>query len=194
MNAGLQIDKDIIDGIKAGGIAREKALYHIFFQSDWKGLAIRYVLQNKGDQHDGDDIAQMALIILDRNIRLEKFRGQSALKTYFLAIARLQWLKKLRDRKSTDELQPEHYETSGGNVEDSYINDERKTYLEKALDNIGARCKKILRLKQLDHSLDEIAQEVGLSSASMAKKEAYRCRIRFRKFLDDNPDWKDLIS
>ena len=66
--------------------------------------------------------------------------------------------------------------------------------MEKALDNIGVRCKKILRLKQLDHSLDEIANEVGLSSASMAKKEAYRCRIRFRKFLDDNPDWKDLIS
>ncbi|MFT5168595.1 MAG: RNA polymerase sigma factor (sigma-70 family) [Saprospiraceae bacterium] len=193
MNKGFLTDKEIIEGIKAEGISREKALYHIFFQQDWKGLVIRYVLQQGGDQHDGDDVAQTAFISLERNVRLDKFKEQSALKTYFLSIARLQWLKKLRDRKSTDELKPELYEKSGDNIEDNYISDEKKRYFDKILDKVGERCKKIMLLKQLDHSLEEIAEKAGLSSAGMAKKESYRCRVRFRKLLDDNPNWIDLI-
>ena len=194
MNGDKWLDSAIIESIKAGGRAREQGLYHIFIQEDWKGLVVGHVLKNGGNKQDGEDLAQATLIILDRNIRFNKFKRESALKTYFLSIAKLQWLKKLRDRKPLDELKNEDYETVEVNVEESYINEEKKGYLMKALEQIGTRCKKILMLQQLDYSLEEIAQELGFSSALMAKKEAYRCRMRFRKFLKQNPHWIDLIS
>lgn len=186
-------DDEVAAGIKAGGISREKALYHIFFQQGWKGLVVNYIRQNGGNEQDGEDMAQNALVIIDRNVRQGKFKGKSALKTYFLSIARFQWYKELRSRRPTDEVKPEHYEEPSGNVEDSYINKEKKQYFAEALENIGLRCKMILMLQQLEHTLEEIARMVELSSAAMAKKEAYRCRMRFRKFLEENPGWKSLI-
>lgn len=194
MNTKPWTDDEIAAGIKAGGLSREKALYHIFTQQGWKGLVVTFIRQNGGNEQDGEDMAQNALIILDRNVRQNKFKGESSLKTYFLSIARFQWYKELRSRRPTAEVQPEHYEELAGNVEDSYISKEKKQYFAKALEKIGLRCKKILMLQQLEHTLEEIARQVELSSAAMAKKEAYRCRMRFRKFLDENPGWKSLIE
>ena len=186
-------DDEIEKGIQAGGAAREKALYHVFFQQDWKGAATHFVVQNGGYEPDGDDIAQKAFVLFENNVRLGKFKGQSSLKTYFLAIARYQWYKELKRRRPTEELQPEQYEEGGGNVEDSYISQEKKEFLGKALAKLSERCQEVLRRQRLGESLEAIARAVGLSSAAMAKKEAYRCRMRLRKFIDEHPGWRDLI-
>ena len=186
-------DDEIEKGIQAGGAAREKALYHVFFQQDWKGAAIIFVLQNGGYEPDGDDIAQKAFVLFENNVRLGKFKGQSSLKTYFLAIARYQWYKELKRRRPTEELQPEQYEEGGGDVEENYISQEKKEFLGKALAKLSKRCQEVLRRQRLGESLEAIARAVGLSSAAMAKKEAYRCRMRLRKFIDEHPGWRDLI-
>lgn len=186
-------DDEIIKAIKAAGILREKALYHIYFHLNWKGAVIGYVLKNGGNEQDGEDLGSMALANFEQNIRGGKFNSGSALKTYFLSIARFQWLKELRRRRPIEEFKPEQYEEVGDNVEYQYIKVEEKQYFDKAWGHLSERCKKILMLQQLGHSLTEVAQMVGISSAAMAKKEASRCRMRFRKFLEENPGWKDLI-
>lgn len=193
MTPGAWTDQKIIESIKAGGAAREKALYHVFFQQDWKGAAIAFVLKSGGYEADGDDIAQKAFVLFENNVRRGKFKAQSSLKTYFLAIARYQWYKEMKRRRPMDELQPEHYEEGGGNVEESYISQEKKEFLGKALAKLSERCQEILRLQRLGESLEAIARKVGLSSAAMAKKEAYRCRMRLRKFIGEHPGWRDLI-
>lgn len=42
--------------------------------------------------------------------------------------------------------------------------------------------------------MEEIAQQVGLSSADMAKKENYRCRLKLKAFFDNNPGWLNLVN
>lgn len=187
-------DEEISKAIKAGDNSREKAIEHIFYKLDWRGIAIAFVVKHGGNEFDGDEVAQLAMIGIDKNIRQGKYEGKSSLKTYFLSIVKFQWYKLLRGRKPLDEFNPEQHDLTENSVEDSYISQEKKTYLAKALGNIGDRCKKILLLRQLEYSLEEIAQQSGLSSAAMAKKEIYRCRMRFRDFLNQHPEWKDLID
>lgn len=186
-------DEELIAAIVKGGNLRNRALYELYFLRKWREKAIAHVLKNKGNEQDGEDQAQNAFIAFERNIRKEKFRGESSLDTYFFSIIKLQWLKKLRDRKPLDELQAEHLDELEESVEEHYINEEKKHYLNIALEQIGERCKVILLMQKVGHSLAEIAQKTGLSSTTMAKKEAYRCKERFRKFIAENPIWKDLI-
>ena len=54
------------------------------------------------------------------------------------------------------------------------------------------RCRDLLRLYQLDHSMEEIARMMQYSNADVAKKEAYRCRMRFRELLENNPAFAAL--
>lgn len=183
-------DDKVIEQIQHGGDSRDQALYHIYVQQNWKNLVVHHALMNQGTKEDGDDLAQNAIIAFDRNIRLHKFKGKSTLKTYFLSIAKFLWLKKIRDNKPSLELKSSHYEKSdNSSVEDHYFHEKQKQALEELLDQVGSRCKQILKLWQLDYPMDEIAEEVGLSSAAMAKKEAFRCRKRIRKFLNNNPSW-----
>ncbi len=194
MNQSQWTDDDIVQAIKTAGISREKALYHLYFSENWKGLAEDFAVKNGGSKEDGEDLAQTAMTLFDRNVREGKFRGDSSIKTYFLSIAKFQWYKTLRSRRPTDELKMEHTEEAGGDVEDALIRTELRSFLEKALGNIGARCKQILLLRQLEYSHEEIAAETGINGAEMAKKEAYRCRMRIRQFLEGNPAWRDLIN
>lgn len=176
------------------GYDREKALFHVFETLGWRSAVIAWIVQNGGNEQDGEDAAQETLVNFDRNIRQDVFKGNSTLKTYFMAIAKFYWYKKLRSRKPLEELLPQHYEASTDSVEDRSIGEEKKRYLDQALGKIGSRCKEILKLAGLDFSMEEIAKTVGLSSAAMAKKEAYRCRMRFREFLEANPQWKEILS
>ena len=71
---------------------------------------------------------------------------------------------------------------------------EKRHFLDEALKQVGDRCRQILKLYSLRYSMEEIAQQVGLSSADMAKKENYRCRLKLKAFFDNNPGWLNLVN
>ena len=155
-------------------------------------MIVRYIEQHGGSTQDGEDVFQETLILFDRSIRKGNFKGKSSLKTYFFAIAKYYWWKLRSRRRPTRELSPQDYDETVDSVEVYVLEEEKKQYLRQAMQQIGDRCKAILRLYQLDYSMQEIARDIGLSSDAMAKKETYRCRMRLRAYLENNPDWKTL--
>ncbi|HQU59773.1 MAG TPA: RNA polymerase sigma factor, partial [Saprospiraceae bacterium] len=183
-------DEALISAITGTSESREKALQYVFHQTEWKEVVLRFVQQYGGNEQDGEDIFQETIILFDRNLRQAKFEGKSALKTYFMAIAKRRWWKQAGKRRPQEELTPQHYEAAEPSVECQVISEEQASYLAQAMEQAGSRCKEILKLYQLDYSMEEIARAVALSSAAMAKKEAYRCRQRLRQFLENNPHWK----
>ncbi|MCB0595685.1 MAG: RNA polymerase sigma factor [Lewinellaceae bacterium] len=187
-------DEEILAGITGTMESRNRALNYIFYQTEWMELTVNYVKLQWGTEQDGEDIFQETIILFDRNLRRGDFQGGSKLRTYFIGIAKRLWWKQLQNRHPREELSPQHYDEVLPSVEAMVINEEKKSYLVKAMGIIGERCKHILQLYQLNYSMEEIASAVPLSNAAMAKKEAYRCRLRLRQFLDDNPGWKSLVK
>lgn len=194
MRAKQWTDAAIIEAIRGTEQTRNLALYYIVYETDWKKMTVNYVLQNGGETYAGEDAFLEALLQFERNIRLGYFEGRSALKTYFFIIAKRYWWKIMRQHKITGELSTEHYVGTEESAEASFISKEKREYLSKAIAQIGERCQKILQLYQLDYSMEEIAQAIGLSSDEMAKKESYRCRMRLRQFLENNPAWKNFLN
>lgn len=169
-------------------------LYHVMQNALWKKTVSGYVLQHGGNTEDVEDVFQEAVIAFERAVRKEIFKGESSLITFFVSIAKRKWWSIIKRRKPTEEIAPHHVEQEVESAEDYALKEEKKHFLAQALSRIGERCKKILQLYQLDYSMEEIAAATGISSADMAKKEAYRCRVRLRQFFDDNPGWKNLIK
>ncbi len=194
MSSHLTTDEDIIKAITGTSESRERVLRYIFHQGDWKVSVVSFVMQNAGTEQDGEDVFQEALILFDQNIRLNRFEGKSGLKTYFLSIAKRRWWKLFNQRRLQPAIPASYEFETGADQEAELINEEQKHYLSQALGEIGSRCKQILQLYQLDYSMEDIARAVSLSSATMAKKEAYRCRLRLREFLENNPEWMELIK
>lgn len=181
-------DKFTVAGIQGTAAERDHALKQFFRQHrDLRGQIINYVASNGGNEQDGEDIFQDAVVYFDRQIRSGHFEGKSTLSTFFFSIAKFHWIGKRRRSRKTEEL-PERRENESDQRPDlHYIHEEKKSILDKALEQIGEKCQKLLSLYKLDYSMEEIAEALGLSSAAMAKKDAYRCRMKLREYLTQRP-------
>jgi len=194
MMPGGMDDEALMRGITGGESSRDAALRYIFSSSNWRAATIAWVQQYGGNEQDGEDVFMETIVYFDRNIRLGQFEGKSGLKTYFLAIAKRRWWKMLQKRRPEEEITALHYDEALPSVEELTIAAEQRVYLDKMLAQMSERCQKMLKLYKLSYSMAEIAADMGLSSAEMAKKEVYRCRQRALRFLGDNPEWEDLIK
>lgn len=187
-------DETLANAIRNGGPQREAALQVIYEKPGLRETVIRFVLDQGGSRDDALDVFQETLMLFDRNLREGRFEGRSSLTTYFVGIAKWNWVAMRRQRGRQTELLPVHYDGLVESPESDILQAEHRGWLEAALGRIGERCRELLRLYQLDYSMEEIAQTMRYANPDVAKKEAYRCRMRFRELLEQFPQWNDLLN
>jgi RNA polymerase sigma factor (sigma-70 family) len=187
-------DQALIKAIRGGGAARDAALQHLYLRPGLREAVFRHVLDHGGRREDAQDIFQESLVIFDRNLREGRFEGKSALTTYFVAIAKWRWLTVRRQQGRYTELDPIHFDGEVDSPEQDALRAEQRELLQDALGRIGDRCKQLLTLYQLEYSMKEIAEQMQYESADVAKKEAYRCRLRLRDLLEKSPEWSHLLK
>lgn len=156
--------------------------------------AIAHVRKYGGNLQDGEDVFQEAIIVFDRKLREGAFRGQGALEAYFMGIVRWYWYNE-QQRPNRATLSTAHDPApeppAGSNPELEYLLNERREILEQLLELLADKCRNLLKLYQLDYSMDEIAQQLGYANSNVAKKEASLCRKRFRALLKQHPEaWR----
>jgi RNA polymerase sigma factor (sigma-70 family) len=169
-------------------------LRRIYLLPGLRETVARFVLDNGGSRADAQDVFQEAFILFDRNLREGRFEGKSALATYFVAIAKWRWVTLRRQQGRFQEISPAQYESEVESPENETLRAEHRELLAEAMGKIGERCRELLRHYQLDYSMEEIAREMGYANAETAKKEAYRCRMRLREYLENNPLWEEYFE
>lgn len=188
MDSHQLTDTTIINGIKDGN-TREAMLYTLFEKEGWKADAISWAMQHGATRELAEDVAVDALVGLDKSIRNNGFKGNSALKTYFLSIVKYQWFKRASRQGKAKTLELLENMLLPEDPVDLPSEVEKQAY-KQALAQIGERCKRLLTLSIIeDQSLKEVATSFGLTSPEMAKKETYRCRLKMREFLENHPAW-----
>jgi RNA polymerase sigma factor (sigma-70 family) len=188
-------DQDLVAAIKKGGPGRQEAIRFIYDKADLRRKVIYFVRNNQGNEADGHDMFHEGIIVLDRNIREDKFRAESSIEGYLYSICRFLWQnqrrKKARVELKEDATQMDQIDTTNPEIE--LLSDEKKNLLRRALEQLGERCKRIMELWQLSYSMEEIAAEMNFSSAQMARKNKYRCQQSLLKFLKEQPKWKQWL-
>jgi len=179
MESSNWTDNQFLEAIGGGGILREKALRGIYNDNELKRKVIQFVRNRQGNTEDGQDMSHEGIIVLDRNIREGKFRGEASLKGYLYSICRFLWMNQLRKNAHTTQgaelvlaNEPDEF-----TPEITLIASERKDLLNSLLNNLGERCQRILELWKLSYSMEEIASMLGFSSSDMARKAKYRCHL-----------------
>jgi len=196
MKSELWNDAKIIEAIENGGYSRQKAIAQIYRMNQVKERVRYFVLGNKGNAQDAEDLFHEGIIVLDRNIRNSKFRGESSLHVYLFSICRFLWMNQLRKSTKityTDNPYPKDRAVHI-NPEDVMINKEKSNMLIKAMNDLGKKCQKVLQLWQLSYSMQEIAREMKLSSEMMARKTKYQCLKKLINAIENNPQIQNLVK
>lgn len=189
-------EKQLIAAIKSGGKTRQQAIAQIYASKDLKQKVIRFVRNNSGIEQDGVDMFHEGIIVLDRNIRQDKFRGDGSLNGYLFSTCKLLWMNQIRTntRVSYTDDTFKLDETVHETPESLSIRRERAAVLRKVLASLGEKCQKVLELWKLSYSMEEIAERVGLKDASVARKQKYRCYQSLLQKVEMNVELKAFLK
>lgn len=187
-------DSQLLKALKGNQTERNDALEYLYYAPGWRDWVLGFVAQNGGDRSGGEDLFQEAVILFDRNVRQGRFKGYSSAKTYFLGIAKQRWFNQQRTNHTMIEITPAMYDGEQESSENLYIRKENKEIINQVINELGEPCKELLKLYKLSFSNEEIARQLNMSSAELAKKYIYRCRKRFRAFVMANEHLKELLG
>ncbi len=184
-------DEQIIADIQKGASSLNAAVRWIYQKSDWKGQ-IKSRLKKKGaSDHESDDVFQEAVCALVFNIRDGKFRGESKLTTYLSSIATNKWLtarqKSQRAISAGGHILANTEDHPTRSAEDELLSNEQKQHLDRILNTIGEKCKKVLSLWALHYPMSEIAEKMQYKSAGMARKKKHQCFKRLQEKITIDP-------
>lgn len=186
-------DEQFIRAIRGPDHERDAALRHWFADLSLRKQVCAYVMRHQGNAQDAEDVYAETLIIFDRLIRNGKFEERASLRTFFLRIARWQWVTMRRKNQRLSAWDDALENEAGQDLEREFLHLEKEQLLEKLLAQLGERCQKVLTLYRLRYSMREIAGIAGLSSEEMATKTAHECRGKLKKLIQQESEWSDLL-
>ena len=186
-------DEEIITGLRK----RDNRVLEYIYKNSFNPVK-QLVLSNAGSDSDGEDIFQEALIVIFKKLKEEQnFELTSAFNTYIYSIARLLWLKHLRNIKKMDidPLNRDHEERiefePPSPVEDK---DLRMAIYQRTLLRIPVDCQKILRLTAQDITSKEIARQLGFRSEGYVRKRRHFCKDYLVNKIKEDADYQAMIE
>jgi len=171
-------DNILIQSIKCKSNEAFALLYEEYFP-----FVRAYVTRNSGKLEDAEDVFQDTMVILLQKVNQKNFTLTSSLKTYFIAIAKNQWLKRSRDNRLLPVESMEKYQpgTAACPVEMR----PEKTNEEKMnvwLSKITANCQRILKaLFFYREPIERIAKKMGWKNKHTAANQKYKCIEQVRR-------------
>jgi len=164
----------LVDALRRG----ETKAYDTLYQQ-CRPMIQHLLLQNNGNKEDSSDLLQEAMAVLHRNLQHPNFVLTSKVSTYIFSICRQQWLYQLRHHFTTTDIEP-YYETLHEEGPQTPLLTDQQ--LAAALSQLDEKSQQLLvSFYYGNQSLAEIARDLNLSNANVAKVTRHRCVQRLRE-------------
>jgi RNA polymerase sigma factor (sigma-70 family) len=186
------LDEEILAGLRK----RDNRVLQYIYKNSYNPVR-QLVLHNAGTESDAEDIFQEALIVIFKKLKDEQgFELNAAFNTYLYSIARLLWLKHLRNIKKL-EIDPlnRDMEERIEFEEPSPVQDKdlRMAIYQRTLLRIPEDCQKILQLTAQDLTSSEIAEQLGFRSEGYVRKRRHFCKEYLINKIKEDPDYQAMF-
>ncbi len=183
-------DQQIINALKYGGHRRRDAMAYLFRNSGIKEKVTNFIIHRTGRVEDVSDVMIESFIIFERNLRYNKFKGESSLTTYYYSIAKMYWLNKAKKQnlKIVKESSEMFNLKDIQNPELIFIDNESKKNLDKILSLLTEKCKGVLKYWSQDYTFSEIAKKLNLGSEGSVRKQKFYCLKKLAMHIKEHPE------
>lgn len=181
------MEQNLFEQLKAEQSKAFEMLYSDSFQS-----VSRFVINNKGNIDDAEDVFQEAMLVLVHKIRSNEFRLSASIGTYVMAVCKFVWLKRLRQAKnivSIDAWLP----YNDKELEEVILAETAyKGKLQKYLHKISKHCQMFIdQVYFQGKSIEQIQQQYNYSTKQNALNQKYKCLEQIRR--EKNKDKVEAI-
>ncbi|MAC93878.1 MAG: RNA polymerase subunit sigma [Flavobacteriales bacterium] len=175
------MDKDnyYLEQLKEGN---QKVLDEIYLR--YKNEFINFGKKYSQDEETLLDVFQDCMIVLYENVRSSKLTTlNSSLKTYLFSVGKYKLYRfNQESQKKNVEWSIEHQEETTHQLFEEEINVERMKLINKAFEQLGKKCRQLLKLFYYrGFDLEEIKNEMNLENKNTVKSQKSRCLSHLRK-------------
>lgn len=188
-------DDAIAKAIQTGG-PHEAACLQYLYQRELPRM-LSYILKNRGDEEEGRDLFQDAMIVLIEQIRAGNFRREASVGTYLQGVGRRMWLNRLKRKGLAAKfvlVEPVSEIDLSHTPLEVMLEKERDQLFQKMMGELGEKCRQLLQLRlYLQLSMAKIAVQMGFKNEQNARNKHYKCKTELRNIILNNPLYRELI-
>jgi len=183
--------KDNICFLKALTEGNTKLIKKIYASNFPK--AKRFILQNKGQLADAEDIFQKALLQISVRFTKEPFTINTHFEAYLFTVCKNLWRRELNKHKmrvtnnSVIELLSEEKENAYAVIEQK----RQELFVEK-LNEISENCKKILTLFFSKTPYSEIVTDLKYNSETVVRQRIFKCKKKLTELVKSDVRYNSL--
>jgi len=195
IKGNMYSDAELIAAIGVGD-QLNNAIFFIYQQ--YAETILSFILANSGTPPDAEDIFQETVVTFIDLVKKDKFRGESSVKTFLIAIARNLWLNELKKRVRSG-VREKVFENTRENTEidvSQYITDrEVKQQFVEVLGKLGENCKKLLTLFYYENlSMKDIVQHLPYENEQVVRNKKYKCLQALTDLVKQNPVIAKMVN
>ena len=147
------------------------------------------VHRNGGDAQDAEDVYHDALMVLFRQVRLQRYDEQYEVAGFVYTVARNLWINRLKKKQKQTVLTEK--EDPGLTAQDfvkDMITTEREALVRKVFSQLGSPCEELLigSIAQ-GLSMKELCKKMDLPSEEAARAQKYRCKKKLMELVKKIP-------
>ena len=188
-------DEELIKSLQ-NGRDRNEAIRFIY--NNHFPVLSSFVLNNTGSLEDAEDIFQEVVVSFISLVQLNKFRGESTVKTFLYSMNRFAWLNELKRKGRADERNLNYEKIKDNKAPDAgqyLIEKETQAELNRLMEDLGDTCKKILLLFYYENlSMKDILAQTGYENEQVVRNKKYKCLKQLEKMITEKPALKETFK
>jgi len=179
------------ENIRAIQDGNSKGLQNIY--AEFLPRIRRLITNNGGREEDAQDVFQNAILVIYEKSAQKDFKLTSGFYTLLYGICRNLWGNRLQKKSFKEVTIPEDVKyKSDDNIEADLEAIEEQNLFWSAFKNLGEDCQKLMRLFFDKEKMEKIAQMMGYSSVSYAKKRKFQCKEKLVAFVKADDRFDEL--
>jgi RNA polymerase sigma factor (sigma-70 family) len=182
---------EIIGGIQK----RDNKVLTLIYKDYYPGI-LNYIKNNEGSSDDAKDVFQESIIIIFRQIEENSLDIKTGFDNYLFGIARLIWLKILRNREIHNKSLAliERSEIAYHPADELIEEDLELRFFRKHFLEIGEEGQKLLKLSASDLSNDTIAKMLGYKNEQVVRNLKYKFKEKLLGRIKSDPEYVKLMN
>ena len=188
-------DFELIQNLRSKNMINESVqfLYRNHFESlSW------FIKNNSGNQQDAEDVFQEVVISFIELVQMNKFRGESSVKTFLFSLNRNIWLNELKRKGRAVQRETTYekgQETEEVDVSNAIVDRESRKQVMNIVDELGEMCKKILLMFYYENlSMKEILTNLEYENEQVVRNKKYKCLKQLEQMIEINPSLKKTLK
>jgi len=145
-----------------------------------------FIIQNKGNEQDAQDIFQEVLVSFINLVKQQKFRGESSIKTFLYSMNRNMWYNELKKRGKTKIRESKHEQMATDETSLVSTLEQRETFhqLITIMNALGEDCKKILLLFYYEnYSMKDLLSQLKYENEQIVRNKKYKCLKKLEEMI-----------